>query len=152
MVGAYRKTPEGLTRTWGYHAATIGRMLRPGFDWRRPIRSLIELRTEAGTAPPPEAALRVLRAAVANGLDPGEHCLGGGYAVSRDALDRMADAGYLADPMVWANVDLAEDVMVATHVKAVDLALADYVGRGEVFGTRYRGCPTPWRTWWASTP
>jgi hypothetical protein len=137
MVGAYKQTPEGLTRTWNHHAATLTRMLKPGFNWRRPIRSLKERSGPAAAAP--EVVLRVVRAAMANGMDPGEHCLGGGYALSRAALDGMADAGHFADPMGWADVDLAEDVMVATHVKAVGLTLADYVRPGEVFGTRYQG-------------
>jgi hypothetical protein len=139
MVGAYTRTPEDLERTWEYHGLTIRRMVRPGFDWRHPIRSLAEWRRE----PPPDAVVEPIRAAMRRGYDPGEHCLGGGYAVPRTMLDRMADAGYLADPQAWMDVDMAEDVMVGMFARAVGTELANHVKPGEVFGIRYQGLPAP---------
>jgi hypothetical protein len=139
MAGAYTRTPEDLTRTWQHHAATVTRMLRPGFDWRHAIRTWIDRHHP----PAPPVVVDAIRTAMRRGYDPGEHCLGGGYALSRAMLDRMAEAGYLADPQAWMEVDMAEDVMVGMFTRAVGMELANCVRPGEVFGIRYQGLPAP---------
>ena len=113
-------------------------MLRPPFDWRHPIRSLagdhprrMPSRSNDSSATP------------CHGYDPGEHCLGGGYVLSRTLLDRAAAAGYLNDPLTWMEIDLAEDVMAGVIVRAVGLGLANHVTPGEVFGVRWPGLPAP---------
>ena len=138
-AGACTRTPEGLERTWQHHAVTIRQMLKPPFDWRHPIRSL------TGDYPErmPEAIKRLIREALRNGYDPGEHCLGGGYVLSRTLLDRAAGAGYLSDPQMWMDIDLAEDVMAGVIARAVGLGLANHVKPGEIFGVRWRGLPAP---------
>ena len=138
-AGAYTRTPENLERTWEYHATTIRLLLRRGFNWRHPIQSLKRLQRPAA----PAAVVDAIRAAMRRGYDPGEHCLGGGYAVSRAMLDRMGGAGYLADPAAWMEVDMAEDVMVGMFARAVGMELANFVKPGEVFGVRYQGLPAP---------
>jgi hypothetical protein len=137
LAGAYTRTPEDLTRTWEFHAATVTRMIKPPFDWRHPIRSLIGRRPD----PAHPAVVEIIRTALRRGYDPGEHCLGGGYALPRALLDRMADAGYLTDPQAWMEVDMAEDVMVGMFARAVSMELANFVRPNEVFGIRYQGLP-----------
>jgi hypothetical protein len=137
MAGAHTLTPNGDKRLWEFHAATIKRLLKPPFDWRRPLSRFRGNVTD----PTAEHVSRMIRNALANGYDPGEHCLGGGYVLSSTLLDRMAEAGYLNDPYLWIDVDLAEDVMVAAHVRAVGMTLDNHVGQGEVFGVRYQGLP-----------
>jgi hypothetical protein len=58
-------------------------------------------------------------------------------------LARAAAAGYLNDPMMWMDIDLAEDVLAGVIVRAVGLKLANHVKPGEVFGVRWRGLPAP---------
>jgi hypothetical protein len=132
MVGAHTLSPDGSKRLWDFHGATVMRMLKPPFDWRRPLRGF------RGEEPTNEQAA-LIRRALANGYEPGEHCLGGGYALSRTMLDRMAEAGYLDEPRQWTQVDLAEDVMIGIHARAVGSSLANQVRPGEVFGVRYQG-------------
>jgi hypothetical protein len=136
-AGAYTRTPEDLTRTWHHHAVTIRQMLKPAFDWRHPIRSLSGRHPDAM----PREVVELIRAGLRNGYDPGEHCLGGGYALPRTLLDRMDAAGYLADPMMWMEIDLAEDVLVGLYARAVGMELANCVRAGDVFGIRYQGLP-----------
>jgi hypothetical protein len=120
MVGAHTLTPNGTHRLWEHHAATIMRMANAPFDWRRPLQALRAVpSTEMG---------RLIAAALANGYDA--------------ALDRMARSGYLREPLGrWMHVDMAEDVMVGLHVRAVGMTLANFVRPGEVFGVRYQGLP-----------
>jgi hypothetical protein len=134
MVGAHTLTPNGTTRTWHHHGATVMRLYKAPFNWRHPLRGLRQQ--------PETEMTRLIAAALANQYNPGEHCLGGGYAVSREALDRMARSGFLVDPLPrWINVDMAEDVMVGLHVRAVGMKLDNLVRPGEVFGVRYQGLP-----------
>lgn len=135
MVGAYTQTPNGSERDWSHHEPTI-RELAGGFDWRRPIQSL-----QKPTDPARIHIAALLEAARVHHYQPGEHCMGGGYALSRGLIDRMADAGYLADPSLWMKIDLPEDVMIGIHVRAVGLEFANSVKEGEVFGVRYLGLP-----------
>lgn len=137
MVGAHRTTPRGQARDFFTHGDSL-RAITRRFDWRHPRASLREWRD------PLKARVRgLLGAAQANGYEPGEHCLGGGYAVSRRLLDEMAAAGHLDDPSLWLQADLPEDVTVGLHVGAHGLAFADAVDEGEVFGVRYIGLAFP---------
>ena len=138
MVGAYKLTPNGTAREWSGHAKALFRTFEPPpFDWLHPVAS-----TQARSAFNPPAAVEAYNLAKATGVyDLGEHCMGGGYAVSRTLLDRLAAAKLIDDPMRWTGVDLPEDVTVGMHTRAVGMTLADYVAPGEVFGVRYRGLP-----------
>jgi hypothetical protein len=133
MVGAYRYTPNGTERSWLNHAGNVRELAR-GFEWRHPIVSLRRDRAHRHIA-------SLIRCACANGYTLAEHCMGGGYAVSRELLKRMAAAQYLDDPSLWISIDLPEDVMIGIHVRAVGLEFADSVREGEVFGVRYQGLP-----------
>lgn len=138
MVGAYRSTPDGLPRDWTGHADALRRTFEPPpLDWKRPLASSRERKAFY----PPPAGVAYEMAKANSAFDAGEHCVGGGYAVSRMLLDRLAAAGLLDDPMLWSGVDLPEDVAVGMHVRAVEMSLADAVAPGETFGVRYRGLP-----------
>ena len=138
MVGACHMTPNGTPRDWRGHAKAVRRYFEPpAFDWKHPIASLKA--RKAFNAPPAAAAYVLAKKNPA--FDCGEHCMGGGYAVSRTLIDRLAAARLLDDPMIWTGIDLPEDVTVGMHVRAVNMTFADNVAPGEVFGVRYRGLP-----------
>ena len=138
VVGAHKTTPNGTARDWSHHAKSLRRLFeQPAFEWKKPLASMKA--RNAWTAPPTLAVYE--RARAKSGFDAGEHCMGGGYAVSRTLLDRMAAAGYLNDVMAWSGIDLPEDVTVGLHVRATDMTFADNVGPGELFGVRYKGLP-----------
>lgn len=137
LIGAHATTPNGATRDWSVHTDSL-RELSQAFIWRRPMASV-----RAQADPLKQRVQRLIRAARVHGYRDGEHCLGGGYAVSRQLLDEMEKRGHLADPGVWVNADLPEDVMVGLHARALGFELADCVAPGDVFGVRHVGLPFP---------
>lgn len=137
MVGAYRVEADGKPRDWSVHKGAIKALVRR-FHWRHPRGSLRDWND------PLKGHVRaIFNAARRNGYRVGEHCLGGGYAVSRRLLDAMSEAGHLDDPMLWSLADLPEDVMIGLHTRAHGLAFADQAGRGGVFGVTYIGLGAP---------
>jgi hypothetical protein len=136
MAGAYTLSPNDTPRKFHFHGRTVLRLLERPFDWRKPLSGFRgAATTDLG---------RVIAAALANGYRPGENCLGGGYALSRAMLDRMARSGHFDELMHrWMHVDMAEDVMVGLHARAVGMTLANFVRPGQVFGVRYQGLPGP---------
>lgn len=137
MIGAHEMEADGKRRDWSVHDEAI-RVLVRRFHWRHPRGSLRDWNH------PLKARVRGLyRAARAVGYQMGEHCLGGGYAVSRRALDAMAQAGHLDDPMLWHLADLPEDVLIGLHTRAHGLGFRDEAGPGGVFGVTYIGLGAP---------
>lgn len=137
MIGAYELEAHGEVRDWTIHHRALDELTRR-LVWRRPRHTL-----RTWNAPLKRRARRLLSEARERGYRPGEHCLGGGYAVSRRFLDAAADAGLMNDPMLWCAADLPEDVMVGLHVRALGFEFADMVDRGDVFGVRYIGLAFP---------
>jgi hypothetical protein len=133
-VGAYDRTPGGTLRDISHHSANVFRLHKPPFEPLHPIRS-IRCRYEEPLA----TIRRHISDAIANGYQYGEHCLGGGYALSRPLLDRMSRAGYLDDPSLWMSVDLPEDVMVGLYTRAAGMEMQNCINTGDVFGVRHVG-------------
>jgi hypothetical protein len=133
-LGAHTRTPGGQLRDTSAHANNVFRLHRPPFEPLHPIRSIIERYQE-----PLSTIRRHIGHAVANGYEYGEHCLGGGYALSRPMLDSMADAGYLDDPSVWMSIDLPEDVMMGIYTRAAGFEFQNFVNDRDVFGVRHVG-------------
>lgn len=137
MLGAYETLPHGEACDWSMHIETL-RMLGARINWRRPRWTV-----RTWSDPLKAQVRRVRKDAEGHGYRPAEHCTGGGYALSRSALDAMGAARYLDAAMLWAGADLPEDVMVGLHVRAAGFGFADLVARGEVFGVRYIGLCFP---------
>ena len=138
ILGAHTLTPTGEPRDWSHHVRRIREIARPPFAWRRPFSSFAKRR-----APAARMVGGLIDAAMPHGYDVGEHCMGGGYAVSRAFLDRAAAANYFERPERWTAVDLPEDVVVSLHARALGMRLANHVLPGETFGVRYIGLPMP---------
>lgn len=136
-LGAYETLPHGEACDWSMHIPTL-KTLGARINWRRPRWTL-----RTWNDPLKAQVRRVRSAAEGHGYRPAEHCTGGGYALSRPALDAMAAAGHLDAAMLWAGADLPEDVMVGLHVRAAGFGFADLTARGEVFGVRYIGLSFP---------
>jgi hypothetical protein len=138
VVGAHTLTPSGESRVWSHHRERIMVIARPPLSWRHPLDSLAARRRD-----PAKFLMGLIDQAYAHGYDLGEHCMGGGYAVSRAFLDRAAAAGRFDDPAKWTVVDLPEDVVVALHARALGMTLGNHVAPGETFGIKYVGLPMP---------
>ena len=68
-----------------------------------------------------------LTAARNNQYQYGEHCLGGGYALSGEFVRRMEQQGHLKHPLRWLSIDSPEDVMIGMYTAAVGLKHANFV-------------------------
>ncbi len=84
-----------------------------------------------------------IRAARRRGYQLGEHCLGGSYALTRDAAQRMRAAGYLNDPRATTGLRLSEDVIVSLLAIASGSVLRSLVASGEAFAVKHRGLLAP---------
>jgi hypothetical protein len=82
--------------------------------------------------------------AEAKGYVLGESCIGGGYALSQAALQRLSDEGLLRDEWLFFRRAIPEDVILGLLVRAVGLRMADFNNRGEPFAILWRGlCGSP---------
>lgn len=84
-----------------------------------------------------------IHVAAENGYSSSEFCQGGGYAVTRLSLDRMAASGCLDHPEAWTELPFSEDRVVAMFTRAVELRICDYSLPGEVFGMNFVGLAFP---------
>lgn len=84
-----------------------------------------------------------IETAIAHGYASDHNCQGGAYVVTRKMLTRMALAGYLSSPDVWAALPVGEDRIMAMYARAVDLTLVDCSSPGEPFGLQSFGLPYP---------
>ena len=80
-------------------------------------------------------------AAVRSGYRLGIHAQGGGYAVSRRGLSRMAAGGIFMDPLLWIWAPCSEDVVMTISAFACGGRAGDLNANGEPFGTLSRGLP-----------
>lgn len=139
MIGSYLVSPNGKPRGYEYWGELLKDMLRP---WLRGAR-----RRRTGRPLPislwgrPARLRRIIRRAMGQGYVLGQSVQGGAYAISMTAINRLADRGYLADPMLWLNTDLVEDVMMSMLVMASGMELMGFAANGEVFGVLHRGLP-----------
>lgn len=75
----------------------------------------------------------LIRQAFGNGLRQGWYIQGGGYAVSRTALDAMSGEGLLGDPYLFLHAPFSEDVVLTLCVYAAGFRARDFNQVGEVF-------------------
>lgn len=133
MLGTYLHDPDGSVRPTASWAPTLQSFLRP--VCRRGKHLQITLWGRA------RKIRQALSAAIQNGYRLTEHCQGGAYAVSPKMISRMADAGYLDDPLCWLRSGCTEDLMMGMYTYAVALGLSDFNRGQEPFGVQYRGLP-----------
>jgi hypothetical protein len=130
-----------------YWAAYIRKLAKPVSFWRRrgdrEDGRLISERTYVRMAfwGKQGRTRAQIKAALAQGYAFGEHCQGGGYAVSRTAIERLDRAGYLDEPLLWLGTGCGEDTLIALLVRAAGLRLADLSGLGRPFHVAHLGLP-----------
>lgn len=136
MLGSHTLDPNGGTRNITAHEIWMREMHKPRFLLKAPVESY-----KRQHDPNTRFVRAMFDRAIANGYSYGEHCLGGGYALSRAALDRMMSAGDLDDPLRWLHVDLAEDVVLGMLIRAIGMDIENFHIDGGVFGVKYIGLP-----------
>jgi hypothetical protein len=137
MMGSYLISPNGKPRGREYWAELLRDMMSPWLRGARRVRTGRHLPTNLWGRP---AVLRsVIHQAVNRGYTLGESVLGGAYAISTRALGRLAENGFLNDPLLWLDTALVEDVMMSMLVMAAGMQLFGYAANGEVFGVIHKG-------------
>ncbi|RYF37684.1 MAG: hypothetical protein EOO38_25875, partial [Cytophagaceae bacterium] len=103
MFGSYSKFPDRPLDPIQdrQHPPAFEKLLRQVTIWRRTHRPYPML--QIGYWGRFGKIRTIIRTGLLKGYALGECCQGGGYAVSRDAIDKMAEACYLEDPLLWLN-------------------------------------------------
>ncbi|MCW3065382.1 MAG: hypothetical protein JWN32_2554 [Solirubrobacterales bacterium] len=141
-LGSYETVCNGHVRQFAAWEPALRRLARRVSVWRHPARRgrYLQLAIAGRRARVREE----LAAALANGYRWGEHCQGGGYALNRLVLDRLAAGGMLDDPLRWRDTRAGEDVMVGVLVRAAGLRLDGHVEPDEgLFAVAHAGLPLP---------
>lgn len=144
MIGTFRRDPDGAlrnTESWWAH------QIRRTSGWipSGAVRfALVQRdRSPAKFVSRWSRRLRILRAAVANGYELGEHVLGGACALSAEAIRRLDGAAMLKDPFLFENTRMSDDVAVSLLVRAAGLELDECNRAGEPFGVWYQNPTIP---------
>lgn len=138
IVGSYTRTPNGGERDFTITGQSVERLLHVHFHRRRPWRTLRQW-----LEPRRRTLARHIRQAQTHGYRLGEHCQGGGYAISRPCIAALERAGLLDDPQRWIGIDCPEDTLTCMFVRSLGRSLGGQVDEGQVFGVRYRGLAYP---------
>jgi hypothetical protein len=141
LVGTWRRSPAGQETGWAIFTPWVRLLEKTFAQYRDPVTQRRRFRVAPG--PRGRFQRRLLRDALAQGYVPGEHCQGGGYALSGRALSALASSGALSDSRLWGNVPLTEDVSLALCVRAQGFSLAAANGPGQPFGVQYQGLAFP---------
>lgn len=135
IVGAYQFSPaQKVDRT---STPALEKLLRQITIWRRTPASGPALQLAFWGKY--KRIRNILRRALLNGYRLGEHCSGGGYAVSRKCVEAFRQNGLLAEPTLWLQVPLSEDGISALCAAASGFSLRDDSDR--LFGVQHRGLP-----------
>jgi hypothetical protein len=126
VFGSYRVDSRGRVRDFGPARSQLAQDL----SWRSAVRHPRWART----------VRVVFRRARAEGLESGEHPLGGAAVYTREALRRLSGARWLPPPAVGASV-MGEDQLYAMAVRAVGLGIGDLATGGLPMALAWRGLP-----------
>jgi len=144
MAGLYDRHCDGSPRDQSSFQKMLGKLSNPAAIWRRPALpgQYLTLHFLGRGA----VIRRQIREAIAKGYRPAEFVLGGAYAISGEAVRRMAKAGFLSDPLLWIHTHFSEDVVLSLYTCSVGLRLLGLSADGEPFAVQHYGLPdTPER-------
>jgi hypothetical protein len=141
MIGSHLQEPGGAPTTsirdW---APRIKKLQRPFTIWKSKNRWHFQFGFWGRD--------RRIRKLIADASDLGyvfgESCLGGAYALSATALQKLNGRGLLDDSFLFINRRITEDIVVGLFTRLVNLQLANFNAQGEPFGVTWRGlCASP---------
>src|SRR5579862_9174425 len=118
MLGSFEKYPDGTSRlplgeVTDSLKYLLGKLASPFAVFRPAPRTLYWNQGIWGRG---RRRAELIRRAYRNGLPQGWHIQGGGYAVSRAALDAMFTQGLIADPYLFLHAPFGEDVVLTICV------------------------------------
>lgn len=135
MLGSYDQTCNGDRRDFSFW--------QPCFEHLSSRLSLFRFRGKRyfhlGLIGRGASIRQQIQTALKQGYEWGEHCQGGAYAVSRKMILRMAEQGYLNDPLLWLHTPMGDDPMLGMYTKATAMQLHGLVAIDQPFGIRLKG-------------
>lgn len=137
IMGAYQFSP-GSARDRS-SAPALEKLLRQWTVWRR--TPLGGMTVQVGVLGRYGRIRNVIRRALLNGYRLGEHCSGGGYAMSMRAVRALREEGLLNDPLLWLKTPLGEDTVISICVQAAGFLIQQSENQDEVFGVKHLGLP-----------
>lgn len=137
MAGLFEAHCDGTPRDFLKFGKMARKLSAPAAVWRRPVSrwSFFTLHLWGARA----TVRRQILTALACGYRAGEFILGGAYAVTGEAIRRMADAGFFDDPQIWLGTHFSEDAVLSMYVRAVGLELTGM--EDDLFGEQQIGLP-----------
>lgn len=144
LAGSFDTTANGEPRDFTVWRGAVRQLRSPLRVYRRPPAP--GLRVEQALWGRAARMRRVVRDALRNGYEPGEHVLGAALVITRDFVSRMHSAGHLDDPLTWLTSPVCDDVMLGAQARALGLGMLSLSDAGGPVGAYQRGLPdTPER-------
>ena len=147
VVEAFRRQPEtGIMGAYQFSPASdresssapaLEKLMRQWAVWRQ--TPLGGMALQVGYLGRYGRIRDVIRRALLNGYRLGEHCSGGGYAVSMRAVRALEREGFLDDPLLWLKTPLGEDTVLSLCVQAAGFSIQQNEAEREVFGVKHLG-------------
>ena len=134
LVGSYLRRADGTLRDFSGPAKPLRKLRAPVSVWRRQRRVKTSL---FGVA---RERRHVIEAAERNGYQLGQHCQGGAYALSMEAVRSIGSRGWL-DCRLWRGTYVSEDVIMAVQIRSLGYLMEGMVEPGEPFAVRHVGLP-----------
>lgn len=135
IMGAYQFSPASARSCSS--APALEKLLRQCAVWRR--TPLGGMALQVGYLGRYGRIRNVIRRALLNGYRLGEHCSGGGYAMSMKAVRTLKKEGLLDDPLLWLATPLGEDTVLSLCVQAAGFLIQQGETEREVFGVKHQG-------------
>jgi glycosyltransferase involved in cell wall biosynthesis len=82
----------------------------------------------------------ILSKAIKNGYEPGEHCIGAAYFISRDCMHRLFEQGLLLREELRSS-KLAEDHIFSLLIRSCGFDIGDFATGELPLGIRWHGLP-----------
>lgn len=143
VAGTFHRYPSGDPRKIEWMKPIMQRWIRPiSFRWQsRSPQTKRGLKIGLNFAGRNKKRSQIMRRALSNNYSLGDHPQGGGYAISRVLLDRLEVSETFADPFIFRNEIITEDVMMGTWCYACGLKGVDFNRPGEPFGVQNSSIP-----------
>jgi hypothetical protein len=132
VLGCCHRTPNGQERVHPWWGPVVRKHARAVWLWRRPPLP------RRHVTPAVPVVRRTVRAALAAGYRPGEHCIAAGCAIAAPFVAALQRDGQLDDPLAWLPTLFGDDVMLGAQARALGFDLVDVHG---VFGIQHQGLP-----------
>ena len=141
LIGNYYSTTTTSEEGWKNFQPYVEQLRKWLSVYRDPVTQRPKI--YCGCGPRGFRRRNLLQKALQHGYVPSEHCQGGGYALTGEALATADRAGIWQDEYLWTDTAMGEDTALALSLKSLGLKIGSANRKGEPFGVVYRGLVAP---------